>query len=211
MAKLHGFQVPEGECGNDVDGFKPVLFDVGSDYEKLKTTILKCQQLFKDNAVVLTNMGTEGRSYYPKSEEFKMREVLSELEKRTRGWAKMEPRSKSWEYNSPHTYYGWEADNVILLTTYDYNMEMITRARQRLLVIVVQSIGNNFYKASKEGFIAYFYKAAKQGLIEVFDFSSINSGNNTDPYFQDTLSNLDMEQGLKISKKKTRGLWCWFT
>ena len=159
MAKFHRLQVPEGEYGSDVEGFKPILFDVGNDDDKMKIAIFQCQEIFKNNAVVLVK-STEWSWYRSRKGE-------------------MERRCPQWEYSSQYSYYGWEADNVILLqhaardSDYlNYDMEMITRAKQRLAVILIWGRFNTPENVQHHLNNDHLYQAAKEGLIEVFDFSS---------------------------------------
>ena len=167
MAKCYHLKVPDGEFGSNIEGFKPIPFDVGKDDEKMKQTLSKCDQLLGEKAV---DKVAENRV------------------------AQMKQGPWLWEFNcNVESYYGCEADDMIVVITgnnhgerlkvegnFDTSriMDMITRARQRLAVILVDSL-------SKEGRQRretwdFFHEAAEQGLIEFVNFSQIVSSGSDD-------------------------------
>ena len=75
-----------------------------------------------------------------------------------------------WECYDARNFFGWEADRVVAVTYGAKIMEMITRAKTMLAVIIVDGHGyshSHSYAKSKE----YFQEAADQGLIEDYSES----------------------------------------
>ena len=66
-----------------------------------------------------------------------------------------------WECYYANNFYGWEADRAVAVGRGNSIMEMITRAKNLLAVIIVEG-RHNLYAKTKE----YFQQAAEQGLIE---------------------------------------------
>ena len=66
-----------------------------------------------------------------------------------------------WECYRAWDYYGWEAERVVAVTDGDHIMELITRARTHLSVILVEE-NNNDYANTKE----YFQQAVGLGLVQ---------------------------------------------
>ena len=68
-----------------------------------------------------------------------------------------------WDCYNAGNFYGWEADRVVAVTSGGNLMEMITRAKTLLAVIIVGPVDDGpLYDDTKE----YFQKATEQGLIE---------------------------------------------
>merc|ERR1712168_426505 len=57
MAKCKGLVVPEGDIGSDVEGIKPIVFDVGNDERKLEEALKHCHKHLRDNATILYDYG----------------------------------------------------------------------------------------------------------------------------------------------------------
>merc|ERR1719264_2363287 len=53
IAKEEGLVVPEGDFGSDVEGTKPIVFDVGKEERKLEETLDEYHKQLGDNATVL--------------------------------------------------------------------------------------------------------------------------------------------------------------
>merc|ERR1719278_1803715 len=53
IAKCRGLVVPEGDFGSDVEGTKPIFFDVGKDERKMEEALEECHKQLGDNATVL--------------------------------------------------------------------------------------------------------------------------------------------------------------
>ena len=66
-----------------------------------------------------------------------------------------------WDCYNANNFYGWEAERVVAVTGGNSFMELITRARTHLSVILVDD--SSSYAATKE----YFQQAADLGLIEM--------------------------------------------
>ena len=72
-----------------------------------------------------------------------------------------------WDCYSAFEFYGWEAERVVAVTSGSNMMELITRAKTHLAVIIVDGHGR-LYEKTKE----YFQKAAERGLIEMVRLSA---------------------------------------
>ena len=59
-----------------------------------------------------------------------------------------------------YNFYGWEAERIVVVTSGDNIMELITRARTHLSVILVEGM---LYSNTGE----YFQQAADLGLVEL--------------------------------------------
>ena len=82
-----------------------------------------------------------------------------------------------WDCYDAEDFFGWEADRVIAVTGGDYIMELMTRARTRLCVVLVERpFHPGIYSHVKE----YFQQAADQGLVSMGQLSAdvigINQG-----------------------------------
>merc|ERR1719510_936321 len=53
IAKCVGKNVPEGDFGSDVEGKKPIVFDIGKDEVKLREALQKSRDLIGDDATLL--------------------------------------------------------------------------------------------------------------------------------------------------------------
>merc|ERR1712218_8430 len=53
IAKCKGLVVPEGDFGSDVEGTKPIFFDVGKDEIKMEEALKHCRKRLGDNATIL--------------------------------------------------------------------------------------------------------------------------------------------------------------
>merc|ERR1712130_783470 len=53
LAKYQGKVVPEGDFGSDVEGKKPIVFDVGKDEVKLREALQRSRDLFGNDATLL--------------------------------------------------------------------------------------------------------------------------------------------------------------
>ena len=142
IAKFEGSGVPEGEFGSDVEGTKPIFFDVGSNKRKMAKALRHCHKHMGDHATILHD--EDGLPNWIKK-HLKLQRIEAQ---------------GTWECH-PANFYGWEAEKVVAVTVGDHIMELITRAKTNLSVILV---GKDFeYEETKE----YFQQAADKGLIEV--------------------------------------------
>ena len=106
IAKCKGLVVPEGDFGSDVEGTKPILFDVGKDERKMEEALEECHKQLGDNVTVLF----DGFNREP-------------IEK----W--MKAAGAHWDCYDAFNFYGWEDERVIILAQGPTLMEMITRAK----------------------------------------------------------------------------------
>ena len=53
IAKCCGLGVPEGDFGSDVEGIRPIVFDVGKDERKMREALVYCRKQLRDNATNL--------------------------------------------------------------------------------------------------------------------------------------------------------------
>ena len=71
---------------------------------------------------------------------------------------------RSWDCYRAWDYYGWEAERVVAVTNGIHIMEVITRARTHLSVILVEEDKDDGLAAKTRD---YFQQAADQGLIKI--------------------------------------------
>merc|ERR1719264_597975 len=61
IAKCEGLVVPEGDFGSDVEGTKPIVFDVGKDERKMEEALEECHKQLGDNNVTVLCEGYRNR------------------------------------------------------------------------------------------------------------------------------------------------------
>ena len=155
LAKRKGQDVPEREFGSDVEGKKPIFFDVGPDDEKLRQALLRSREQLGDD-VTLFNFGGRARgggADLPSS----MKDICG---------AMIKDKGGPWEFYNSLNCTGWEANRVVVVTCGTIGvLEMITRAKTHLNLILA--------KPKKENAIKYYEflqndleKAADEGLVE---------------------------------------------
>jgi len=143
IAKCKGLVVPEGDFGSDVEGTKPIVFDIGKDERKMAKALEEChKQLLGDNATVL---------YYD-----------SDSREQIENW--MKAAGANWDSMSVN-FYGWEEENVITAGGRVYLMEQITRAKNKLYILLLDDlvVGDSDYSKTK----GYFQQAAEEGLVQM--------------------------------------------
>ena len=141
IAKCSGLDFSEGECGSDVEGNKPTLFEVGAHEQgKLEELLARCHSDIGDDATIIY-----------KNISMSMRRIVKQQGKEAGG---------PWDCHCAWDYTGWEADKVVAVTDGREIMEVITRARTDLCVIIV---GDRYETTIKQ----YFCQAAEEGLIEI--------------------------------------------
>merc|ERR1719222_1770006 len=59
IAQCKGLGVPEGDFGSDVEGTKPIVFDVGKDERKMEEALEECHKQLGDNVTVLYDYDRE--------------------------------------------------------------------------------------------------------------------------------------------------------
>ena len=143
VAKSENLSLPS-EFGTDVEGAKPIFYDAGVDEDRLHEALMSCQKQMGETATILYH-GNTGYS----------------TEKRVRGQEK--ESGVPWEIYPIYHFYGWEADKVIVMTSGQDVMELITRAKVELAVIIVdEGDPDDGYEKLKE----VFHQAAQMGLVE---------------------------------------------
>ena len=141
IAECKGLFVPEGDFGSDVEGTKPIFYDVGVDERKMKEALDHCKKHLGNDATILHDQ------FIPDSIE----KMVKEQGKAAGG---------PWDCYDALDYFGWEDERVVAVTNGFNIMELITRARTHLSVIIV---GEGFlFAKTKE----YFRQAAGLGLVE---------------------------------------------
>ena len=155
IAECNGNGVSKGEIGSDVEGTKPIVFDVGSDEVKLREALKRFQDLFGKQATLLID------SFLPTS-----------IEEICKGHGKQ--MGTAWECYNATEFFGWEAAKVVTVTAGEgFSMEMFTRAKTHLAVILVHGRDKNT-KRWYAKYQDYFQRAADQGLVELW-FSTQSS------------------------------------
>ena len=148
IAKCEGQVVPKGEFGSDVEGKKPIVFDVGKDEVKLREALQRSRDLFGDDATLL----------YEYSLPSSMREICESNGKEKGG---------AWECYNARDFYGWESNNVVAVTRGGvFTLELLTRAKTKFILILVEaSMGDrkNFYAR----YLRHFIAAADKGLVKL--------------------------------------------
>merc|ERR1712130_659835 len=94
LAKCEDQVVPEGEFGSDVEGKKPIVFDVGKDEVKLREALQRSRDLFGNDATLL----------YDKFLSSSMIEICK---------SNGEEKGEAWEC---YYFFGCESDRVVALT-----------------------------------------------------------------------------------------------
>ena len=151
IAKCKGLVVPEGDFGSDVEGTKPILFDVGKDERKMEEALGECHKHLGNNATLLYDVNREP------------------IEK----W--MKAAGAHWDCYKAFNFTGWEDERIIMVGGGgDFLMEQITRAKTKLYIVLVDR-GVGFYSKTK----GYFQQAAEEGLVEIVKLNDdeANEGN----------------------------------
>ena len=149
IAKFKGAVFPEGDFGSDVKGKKPIMFDVGNDEVKLREALERSRALFGNNTTLLYDIGLTSS----------MREICLSYSKE---------RGGALEVYKAGRFFGWEAERVVAVTVGAiYTLEMATRAKTRLSLILVEGDGSwqKYYARNQK----HFEDAATKGLVELMD------------------------------------------
>ena len=88
ISKCHGRIVPEGDFGSDVEGMKPILFDVGNDERKMEEALGYCRKDLADKSTII---------YDPK--------VPPQIKKKVEQYAKR--TAGSWDCHEARSFFGW--------------------------------------------------------------------------------------------------------
>ena len=148
LAKCEYQVVPKGEFGSDVEGKKPIVFDVGKDEVKLREALQRSRDLFGDDATLLYEFNL------PSS----MKEICESNGKEKGG---------AWECYNARNFFGWEANKVVAVTAVGLStLEMATRAKTKLIVILAESESEDWKKYYAE-YQKHFQAAADKGLVQL--------------------------------------------
>ena len=109
MAAQRELIVPEGGVGSDVEGALPIFFDIGQSEKRLEGALRICLEQMGNSATLLYDDLS-----YPLRRAFEV---------------KVKEMAGTWECYDGFDFYGWEAENVIVVTNGKWIMELITRAR----------------------------------------------------------------------------------
>ena len=143
-----GLVVPEGDFGSDVEGIKPIFIEVGEDERKVREALKHCRSHLGDNATIL----------YAVNLPDSIRKMVDEQRKESGG---------PWHCYNTYNFYGWEDERVVAVTDGMSIMELITRAKTHLSVILVE--GSRYAKLKES-----FQQAADLGLVEMAQLSAEN-------------------------------------
>ena len=147
MSRRKGLLLPEGDFGSDVGGIKPIFFDVGTDETKMKGALVYCRTYMGDNATTLLY------DQIPRLMREKVKRQVKDM-------------GRPWDCFDAHEFFGSEADRVVAVINGCYMMEMITRARIRLAVILATNdVNSNIRK--------HFQEAASLGLVDIVQLSEV--------------------------------------
>lgn len=145
IAKCNGLAVPEGDFGSDVEGTKPIFFDVGKNVRKMEEALKHCRKHLGDNVTIL-----HARSYRDA-----IYDMTTDQSKKNGG---------PWECYDAGNFYGWEAERVVAVIKGREIMEMITRARTHLAVILEDCV----WPETRE----HFLQAENKGLVDFVHLSA---------------------------------------
>ena len=102
-------------------------------------------------------------------------DITSEDLKTVQGMTTSEPgvvEGSQWKCYNAENFYGWEADKVVAVSTGFSILEMITRARNRLCVVMVDS--KLELTRHKEVWTRGFQKAVQEGLVQPINIKFIS-------------------------------------
>ena len=150
VGQSQGLNSPDEVFGSDVQGVKPIVFNVGRDEAKMKEALKICQERLGKEEVTLL--------YDPKNQPFP-EEIYASYLKENGG---------PWDGQDYNKFFGWEASKiVVVLSGSVFAQEMISRAGTHLAIIHVEG----HIVGRMESFVDYQYYfqwATDQGLAELF-------------------------------------------
>ena len=142
MEERISLKVPEGDLGTDVEGVKPMYFDIGSERCKIKEALVYCCNQMGVSATILHGVGPD------------IEELVKEGAKSA---------GIHWNIHNIESFYGWEADRVVAVVNEPTSMmELITRAKLQLAVIILDDGLGTSYEDMKYSFEA----AEERGLVK---------------------------------------------
>ena len=147
MAKCEGKVVPDEEFGSDVEGSKPLIIDVGMVEGKVKESLALCRKRLGDDVTILYDL------FLPST----IQKTVTEHGKKEGG---------PWDCHMADTFHGSEAERVVVVKGGADLLELITRAKTHLVVVLVEVPRHSLwvgYERTKK----YFLQAASLGLCEL--------------------------------------------
>ena len=98
-----------------------------------------------------------------------------------------------WECYDPFNFYGWEAERVVVVTTGLNFLEIITRAKTELILILAEPVEEE-YKKSYQRFQVMIKAAADEGLVDLEVIESENQIENTsNPATEDAQTDVNVD------------------
>ena len=153
ITKCQGYEVPEGDFGSDVQGTRPIIYDVGEDDVKLREALEKAKDQIKDGCTLLYD------NYLPTS----IREICKSHGKDAGG---------PWDCYNVGEFYGWESDKVVVVTSGGcFTLEMASRAKTELFIILFEPESEDRKQYHAE-YRNNFERAADEGLVTIFKESN---------------------------------------
>ena len=144
MAKRNKLDVPEGDFGSDVEGIKPIVFDVGNDEGKMQEALEYSRKWLGSDATILYS------GLLPSS----IQKMVMEQGKEAGG---------PWDCYKAEEFYGSEATKVVVVTDGSHIMELLTRAQTHIVIIIVKGQGGSQYTEQRES----FQQAADKGFANL--------------------------------------------
>ena len=150
-----GMAVSDGEFGSDVEGKKPIVFDVGKDEVKLREALQRSRDLFGNNATLLYDLVSCA-----------MKDICKSYGKEEEGPA--------WDCYHAAAFFGWEAERLVAVTGGGFGtLEMATRAKIQLILILTEPEREDLKKYYAD-YQKRFKVAAEKGLVELFVSENAN-------------------------------------
>ena len=94
-------------------------------------------------------------------------DISTEDRKTVQGMTASQMGGLQWKCYNAQNFYGWEADKVVAVTTGASTLEMITRARSQLCVVMVNSSLESPRLHYNENCTRSFQEAVQEGLAQM--------------------------------------------
>ena len=144
-SECKGLILPEESYGSDIEGPKPIFFDVGEDARMVEKALKYCLKHLGNNVTILYDSNLPGS----------IEKIVKEQGKEEGGL---------WDCYHANYFYGWEAERVLAVSRGGFNiMELITRARTHLALILDVDVGVDVYAETKN----HFQQAGSKGLADI--------------------------------------------
>ena len=160
IAKCKGLIVPEGDVGSDVQGTKPMFFDVGRDERKIERALEYCRKHLGNDVTILRETFQSSSKVYIESYDGNLDIYLGPGKNLI----------NEGNSNTANAFYGWEAERVVAVTMGRSIMEPITRAKTHLAVILFENPPSVPAIVKEESLYiktkTILQKAVHQGLVD---------------------------------------------